>query len=260
MSTGTSVSVKRLVGLDELGAHQTRQQTHDAIRCLPRSVAASGHRVDAVPADARRAGEQTAPGAAGRRTSDDESGAPCRAATGGVRRASLAAGAVALAVQHAQGRIMPIEARRVHQAHIAAARSPARRLLRTASAAVQWMHGRTKNGPLRTRTKADISHHGDRSFADWLGKPITSISRDACLTLCPSVESRTYAREPRLRHPAGVVQLQSKEQRSVGASPDGMNCTLGPPGGRRALAVDRECLGTVVALAAVFFDNSLHRQ
>ena len=41
-------------------------------------------------------------------------------------------------------------------------------------------HRRTKNGPLRTRTKADISDHGDRSFADWLDKPITAISRDDC--------------------------------------------------------------------------------
>jgi integrase len=41
-------------------------------------------------------------------------------------------------------------------------------------------HRRTRNGPLRTRTKADIADHGKRSFADWLDKPITSISREAC--------------------------------------------------------------------------------
>ena len=41
-------------------------------------------------------------------------------------------------------------------------------------------HRRTKNGPLRTRTKADISDHGERSFADWLDKPIAAISRDDC--------------------------------------------------------------------------------
>ena len=43
-------------------------------------------------------------------------------------------------------------------------------------------HRQTKNGPLRARTKADIVHHGDRSFGDWLHKPIAAITRDACLT------------------------------------------------------------------------------
>ena len=47
-------------------------------------------------------------------------------------------------------------------------------------------HRRTKNGPLRTRTKADISDHGHRSFADWLDKPITAISRDDCFTGLPA--------------------------------------------------------------------------
>jgi hypothetical protein len=40
---------------------------------------------------------------------------------------------------------------------------------------------RTKNGPLRDRTKTDIVHHGDSTFPDWLDKPIIAITRDACL-------------------------------------------------------------------------------
>jgi integrase len=42
-------------------------------------------------------------------------------------------------------------------------------------------HRRTKNGPLRARIKADIVHHGNSSFADWLDRPITAITRGACL-------------------------------------------------------------------------------
>jgi Arm DNA-binding domain len=42
-------------------------------------------------------------------------------------------------------------------------------------------HRQTKSGPPRARTKADIVHHGEHSFADWLDKPITTITRDACL-------------------------------------------------------------------------------
>lgn len=43
------------------------------------------------------------------------------------------------------------------------------------------LHRRTKNGPLRERTKADVAHHGGHSFSDWLDKPITTITRAACL-------------------------------------------------------------------------------
>ena len=39
---------------------------------------------------------------------------------------------------------------------------------------------RTKNGPLKARTQMDIDAHSRRSFADWLDKPVTSITRDAC--------------------------------------------------------------------------------
>lgn len=42
------------------------------------------------------------------------------------------------------------------------------------------LHKRTKNGPLRARTKADINYHGDKHFEDWLDKPVRAITRDAC--------------------------------------------------------------------------------
>lgn len=41
-------------------------------------------------------------------------------------------------------------------------------------------HKRTKNGPLRPRTKADIQYHADRHFADWMDKPVRTITRKAC--------------------------------------------------------------------------------
>jgi integrase len=39
---------------------------------------------------------------------------------------------------------------------------------------------RTKSGVLKARTQLDIAAHSRRSFADWLDKPVTSITRDAC--------------------------------------------------------------------------------
>lgn len=51
-------------------------------------------------------------------------------------------------------------------------------------------HKRTKNGPLRARTRADIVHHGNSSFSDWLDRPLMTITRDACLKRFTSL-SRT---------------------------------------------------------------------
>jgi integrase len=39
---------------------------------------------------------------------------------------------------------------------------------------------RTKHGSLKARTQHDIDAHSRRSFADWLDKPITAITRHAC--------------------------------------------------------------------------------
>lgn len=41
-------------------------------------------------------------------------------------------------------------------------------------------HKRTKNGPLRERTKADIDYHANKHFSDWLDKPVRNITRKAC--------------------------------------------------------------------------------
>ena len=41
-------------------------------------------------------------------------------------------------------------------------------------------HKRTKNGPLRERTKADIDYHASKHFTDWLDKPVRHITRKAC--------------------------------------------------------------------------------
>lgn len=40
-------------------------------------------------------------------------------------------------------------------------------------------HKRTKNGPLRQRTKDDIEYHATKSFVAWIDKPVKSITRDA---------------------------------------------------------------------------------
>lgn len=42
-------------------------------------------------------------------------------------------------------------------------------------------HKRTKNGPLRASSKADILRHVKQNFADWKDQPIGSITRDKCL-------------------------------------------------------------------------------
>lgn len=42
------------------------------------------------------------------------------------------------------------------------------------------LHKRTKNGPLKPRTKADIHYHADHSFSDWLDKPVRTITRKSC--------------------------------------------------------------------------------
>jgi integrase len=62
-----------------------------------------------------------------------------------------------------------------------AARTRARGVTLREAIADYCTHRRTKNGPLRDRTKADIVHHGESSFPDWLDKPIKAITRDACL-------------------------------------------------------------------------------
>jgi len=41
-------------------------------------------------------------------------------------------------------------------------------------------HKRTKNGPLRERTKADIEYHANKHFSDWLDKPVRKITRKSC--------------------------------------------------------------------------------
>ena len=48
----------------------------------------------------------------------------------------------------------------------------------------------TKNGALKVRTKSDIAAHSRRSFADWLDKPITSITRDACASRFAKLSKR----------------------------------------------------------------------
>lgn len=49
---------------------------------------------------------------------------------------------------------------------------------------------RTKNGALRVRTQADINAHSRNSFADWLDKPIASITRDDCANRFAAVSKR----------------------------------------------------------------------
>ncbi|MDP1692679.1 MAG: integrase family protein [Burkholderiaceae bacterium] len=49
---------------------------------------------------------------------------------------------------------------------------------------------RTKNGALKARTQMDINAHSRKSFADWLDKPVTSITRDACAHRFAEVSKR----------------------------------------------------------------------
>lgn len=42
------------------------------------------------------------------------------------------------------------------------------------------LNKRTKNGALKARTQTEINAHSRRSFADWLDRPVISITRDAC--------------------------------------------------------------------------------
>lgn len=42
-------------------------------------------------------------------------------------------------------------------------------------------HKRTKNGPLRPSSKADIRRCVEGTFSDWADQPVVSISRDACI-------------------------------------------------------------------------------
>jgi integrase len=42
-------------------------------------------------------------------------------------------------------------------------------------------HKRTKNGPLRPSSKADIRRCVEGTFADWADEPVVSITRDACI-------------------------------------------------------------------------------
>jgi integrase len=42
-------------------------------------------------------------------------------------------------------------------------------------------HKRTKNGPLRPSSKADIRRCVEGTFSDWADEPVASISRDACI-------------------------------------------------------------------------------
>ncbi|WP_200177344.1 DUF4102 domain-containing protein [Ectothiorhodospira shaposhnikovii] len=42
-------------------------------------------------------------------------------------------------------------------------------------------HKRTKNGPLRPSSKADIRRCVEGTFADWADVPVVSITRDACI-------------------------------------------------------------------------------
>lgn len=42
-------------------------------------------------------------------------------------------------------------------------------------------HKRTKHGPLRPASKADIEKHVTKSFKDWADQPVVNITRDACV-------------------------------------------------------------------------------
>jgi integrase len=52
------------------------------------------------------------------------------------------------------------------------------------------LNKRTKNGALKARTQTEIHAHSRRSFADWLDKPVTSITRDACAKRFTEVSKR----------------------------------------------------------------------
>jgi integrase len=52
------------------------------------------------------------------------------------------------------------------------------------------LNKRTKNGALKARTQTEINAHSRRSFADWLDKPVTSITRDACAKRFTEVSKR----------------------------------------------------------------------
>jgi integrase len=52
------------------------------------------------------------------------------------------------------------------------------------------LNKRTKSGALKARTQAEINAHSRRSFGDWLDRPVTSTTRDACAKRFSEVSQR----------------------------------------------------------------------
>lgn len=52
------------------------------------------------------------------------------------------------------------------------------------------IHKRTKHGPLRPASKADIRRHVEVNLADWADKPVSTITRESCLARFETLSQR----------------------------------------------------------------------
>lgn len=80
------------------------------------------------------------------------------------------------------------------------------------------LNKRTKNGPLRASTKADIKRHVEQNFADWANQPIANINREKCL----KVFNQITARSPSQANQAFVIlRALINHAREMHATEDG---------------------------------------